>query len=96
MTGATSYARARPPTQRSVSKLRAVRRKESAVAREHVLAPRTLLVQPTPAALDPTGAWFVVRKASARRHGRRGFADAWKRGSFAREYKGEHGDLEAA
>ncbi len=82
--------------QQFVSKWQHVRQKESAVAREHFFDLCTLLRHPTPAAADPTGSWFVFEKALATGGGRRGFADVWKRGYFAWEYKGKDGDLDAA
>jgi type II restriction/modification system DNA methylase subunit YeeA len=51
---------------------------------------------PTPAESDPTGEWYTFEKGVIKSTGRGGFADVWKRGHFAWEYKAQHKDLDAA
>ena len=55
-----------------------------------------LLGQPNPTDADPTGEFFCFNKALTKNYGGKGFADVWKRGYFAWEYKGKHKDLKAA
>ncbi len=49
-----------------------------------------------PAAADPTGESFTFEKGAAKSTGGQGWADVWKRGVFAWEYKGKHANLDAA
>lgn len=55
-----------------------------------------LLGHPTPAEADPDGTWFCFEMGADKRAGGQGWADVWKKGSFAWEYKGKHRDLDAA
>src|ERR1035437_10814281 len=48
------------------------------------------------AAADQTGDSCTVEKHVAKLKGGKGYADVWKRGFFAWEYKGKHKDLQAA
>jgi type II restriction/modification system DNA methylase subunit YeeA len=50
----------------------------------------------TPNEADPTGDWYAFEKGAEKTSGGDGFADVWKRGHFAWEYKGKHKDLKAA
>jgi AcrR family transcriptional regulator len=52
--------------------------------------------QPHPAAADQTGESFTFEKHVSKLKGGKGYADVWKRGFFAWEYKGKHKDLQAA
>jgi type II restriction/modification system DNA methylase subunit YeeA len=79
-----------------VRKWRAVELKERSAAQEHFLDLCRLLGHETPAALDPKGELFCFEMGAAKRGGSDGFADVWKRGFFAWEYKGKHKDLDAA
>ncbi len=76
-----------------VQKWQCADQKESAAAREHFLDLCHLLGHPTPAEADPTGASFTFEKLARKLDGRRGFADVWKRGHFAWEYKAKGGDF---
>ena len=70
--------------------------KERSAAQEHFIDLCRMLGHPTPAELDPEGESFCF-EAGARKHGGgQGWADVWKRGFFAWEYKGAHGDLDKA
>ena len=70
-------------------------RNERAAAQEHFLDLCALLGEPTPNS-DPTGDAYAFEKGAAKATGGDGWADVWRRGCFAWEYKGKHKDLEAA
>ncbi len=69
---------------------------ERAAAQSHFIDLCDLLGQSHPAAADPTGDTFTFEKHVSKLKGGKGYADVWKRGHFAWEYKGKHKDLEAA
>src|SRR6267154_1591347 len=86
--------------------------KESSAYQSHFNDLCDLLQQPTPALADPSGSEFfcfqkrVIKDAelftlhedgsAAAEMEERGFADVWRNGCFAWEYKGKKKDLEAA
>src|SRR5919202_5157998 len=82
--------------QAFVAKWRGVRQNERQVVQQHFLDLCALFGQRPPAEVDPLGAWFTFEKGVEKTGGGRGFADVWKRGHFAWEYKGRHKDLDAA
>ncbi len=49
-----------------------------------------------PATADPKGEFFCFERGAEKVGGGDGWADVWKRGCFAWEYKGKHKDLDAA
>ncbi len=63
---------------------------------EHFIDLCRLLGEPTPTEADPTGTWYAFEKGAEKLGGGDGFADVWKRGFFAWEYKGKRKDLKAA
>jgi len=63
---------------------------------QHFLDLCAMLGQPTPAQVDPTGEFYTFEKGVEKMGGGRGFADVWRKGHFAIEYKGKHKDLGAA
>ncbi len=69
---------------------------ERAAAQSHFIDLCEVLGQPHPAAADPTGDSFTFEKHVSKLRGGKGYADVWKRGYFAWEYKGKHKDLAAA
>ena len=69
---------------------------ERAAAQSHFIDLCEVLGQPHPAAADQTGDTFTFEKHVSKLKGGKGYADVWKRGHFAWEYKGKHKDLEAA
>ena len=71
-------------------------RREKANAQEHFIDLCRLLDVPTPAEADPSGEWYTFEAGVEKLGGGQGFADVWKRGCFGWEYKGNHGDLDAA
>lgn len=66
---------------------------ERASYQQHFLDLCALVGHPTPAALDGAGESFAFEKGAAKQDGGDGFADVWKRGFFAIEYKGKHKNL---
>ncbi|PZR80383.1 MAG: hypothetical protein DLM65_08070 [Candidatus Aeolococcus gillhamiae] len=70
-------------------------RGERAASHEHFMNLCSLLGQPTPNS-DQTGDRYAFEKGAAKVEGGEGWADVWKKGHFAWEYKGKHKDLEAA
>jgi len=69
---------------------------ERASAQSHFLDLCALLGQPGPTDADPSGKEYAFEKGAEKFGGSDGFADVWKRGFFAWEYKGKHRDLKAA
>jgi len=55
-----------------------------------------MLGQEKPAHADPEGVEFCFEKGTSKRGGSEGWADVWKKGHFAWEYKGKHKDLKTA
>jgi hypothetical protein len=78
-----------------IAKWQANKRTERAAAQEHFLDLCAVLGEPTPNS-DPTGAEYAFEKGAAKASGGDGWADVWRRGCFAWEYKGKHKDLQAA
>jgi type II restriction/modification system DNA methylase subunit YeeA len=79
-----------------VERWKAVTLTERAAAQSHFIDLCEVLHQPHPAAADHSGDSFTFEKHVSKLHGGKGFADVWKRGFFAWEYKGKHKDLTAA
>src|SRR5688500_11680342 len=70
---------------------------ERSAAQQHFLDVCAVLGQPTPAAVDKDGTHYTFEKGAAKAAGGgQGWADVWKRGAFAWEYKGPHKDLDRA
>lgn len=82
--------------QEFVAKWRQASLKERSGSQEHFVDLCRLLGHPTPAEADPDGSWFCFEMGADKRAGGQGWADVWKKGSFAWEYKGKHRDLDAA
>ena len=55
-----------------------------------------LLELAPPLVADPQGEWFSFEKGVTKTGGGHGWADVWRKGCFAWEYKGKHKDLGAA
>ena len=70
--------------------------KESSGAQEHFIDLCRLLDEPTPAEADPTGERYCFERGARKDTGGDGWADVWKRGCFAWEYKGKLANLDAA
>jgi hypothetical protein len=82
--------------QSFVNKWRAAEQKERSVAQSHFNDLCELIDHPKPLDVDSSGAWFAFEKGANKSIGKDGFADVWKRGYFAWEYKGKHGNLDKA
>ena len=70
--------------------------KESSAAQEHFIDICRVLGHPTPAEADPSGQTFTFEAGASKQSGGDGWADVWKKGYFAWEYKGKHKDLDQA
>ena len=79
-----------------IAKWRAAELKERSAAQEHFIDLCRLLGEPTPAEADPTGERYCFERGARKDTGGDGWADVWKRGCFAWEYKGKHANLDAA
>ena len=69
---------------------------ERAAAQSHFIDLCEVLGQPHPAAADQTGDTFTFEKHVSTLDDGKGFADVWKKGFFAWEYKGKHKNLNTA
>ena len=69
---------------------------ERSASQQHFLDLCEVLGHPKPAEMDPEGESFTFEKGAAKYGGGSGWADVWKRGFFAWEYKRRHADLAAA
>ena len=76
-----------------VAKWRGVTLTERASSQSHFNDLCALLGQPTPTDADPGGTWYTFERGAEKLGGGSGWADVWKRGFFAWEYKGPHKDL---
>ncbi len=79
-----------------IAKWRASRLKERSAAQEHFIDLCKLLGEPTPAEADPLGESYCFEAGAYKDSGGGGWADVWKRGFFAWEYKGKHANLDRA
>jgi type II restriction/modification system DNA methylase subunit YeeA len=86
--------------QEFVAKWAEVTLTEKAASQSHFIDLCRLLDQPTPTEADPTGDFYTFEKGAEKSpgvtSGKRGWADVWRRGCFAWEYKGPHVNLEKA
>ena len=79
-----------------IAKWQASELKESSAAQEHFIDLCRMLGEPTPADDDPTGDRYCFERGARKDTGGDGWADVWKRGHFAWEYKGKHANLDKA
>ena len=79
-----------------IAKWRRSELKERSASQEHFIDLCRLLGEPTPADADPAGEWYCFERGARKDTGGDGWADVWKRGCFAWEYKGQRADLDAA
>ncbi len=79
-----------------VSKWSKAELKERSSAQEHFIDLCRLVGHPTPAEADPTGQTYAFEAGASKQRGGQGYADVWKKGYFAWEYKGKHKDLDKA
>ncbi len=71
-------------------------RTERAASQEHFIDLCRMVGAQTPNEADPTGDFYAFEKGAEKTGGGGGFADVWKKGYFAWEYKGKRKDLAAA
>lgn len=69
---------------------------ERSACQQHFLDLCELVGHPKPADIDPTGQEFCFERGVEKSAGGTGWADVWKKGFFAFEYKGRHKDLAKA
>jgi type II restriction/modification system DNA methylase subunit YeeA len=79
-----------------VDKWRKVELKERSASQSHFNDLCRLVGHATPVEADPTGQSFTFEAGASKTRGGQGWADVWKKGYFAWEYKGKHKDLDAA
>lgn len=79
-----------------IEKWRGVTQTERASAQSHFVDLCRLLDLPDPITADPLGEWFCFEKGASKAGGGDGWADVWRRGCFAWEYKSPGKDLKAA
>jgi len=79
--------------QEFVDKWRRSKLKERSASQEHFIDLCRMLGHPTPAKADPEGTTFTFEKGVDKSSGGQGWADVWKKGFFAWEYKGKHKNL---
>ena len=79
-----------------IAKWRASELKERSASQSHFNDLCRLLDEPTPTDADPTGESYCFERGARKDTGGDGWADVWKRGCFAWEYKGRRADLDAA
>lgn len=82
--------------QEFIKKWKPVALTERATAQEHFIDLCRLFEHPTPVEDDPVGDHFTFEKGVPKTGGGDGFADVWKKGFFAWEYKKKKRDLDQA
>lgn len=79
-----------------IKKWQGVQLKEKSAYQEHFLDLCRLVEHPSPVETDKEGTTFCFEKGATKTGGGNGWADVWKHGHFAMEYKGPGGDLHKA
>ena len=79
-----------------VAKWRHATLKERAASQSHFNDLCALLGQPAPTEADPAGRWYTFEAGAGKMDGGQGWADVWKMGYFAWEYKGQDANLDKA
>ncbi len=79
-----------------IDRWRKVTQTEKAVSQSHFIDVCRLLGEPTPIEADPEGDEYCFEWGAAKDSGGDRWADVWKRGHFAWEYKSQGKDLDAA
>ena len=79
-----------------IAKWRASELTERSAAQSHFIDLCNLLDEPTPTDADPAGERYTFERGARKDTGGDGWADVWKRGCFAWEYKGKHKNLDTA
>ena len=79
-----------------IAKWQASELTERSAAQSHFIDLCHLLGEPTPTDADPAGEWYCFERGARKDTGGDGWADVWKRGCFAWEYKGKRKNLDVA
>ncbi len=79
-----------------IDRWRKVTQTEKAVSQSHFIDVCRLLGEPTPIEADLEGDEYCFERGARKDSGGGGWADVWKRGHFAWEYKSQGKDLDAA
>ena len=79
-----------------IDRWRKVTQTEKAVSQSHFNDLCAVLGERTPVEADPEGNEYCFERGAAKDSGGDGWADVWKRGCFAWEYKSQGKDLDAA
>lgn len=82
--------------QEFIRKWRNTELKERSASQSHFNDLCTLLGVLDPISADPKGEWFAFEKGASKTSGGEGWADVWRKGCFAWEYKGPRKDLDKA
>jgi type II restriction/modification system DNA methylase subunit YeeA len=82
--------------QQFAAKWRQADVKERSGYQEHFIDLCRLIGHPTPVEDDPSGTRYTFEAGADKQAGGQGWADVWKRGCFAWEYKGKHANLDKA
>jgi type II restriction/modification system DNA methylase subunit YeeA len=79
-----------------IAKWQGVELKERSASQSHFNDLCRLLGVEEPIAADPKGEWFTFEKGATKTSGGEGWADVWRQGCFAWEYKGRAANLDKA
>jgi len=82
--------------QEFIEKWRQVDLKERTASQSHFNDLCRLLEIDDPITADPKGDWFTFEKGASKTSGGEGWADVWRKGCFAWEYKGKKANLDKA
>ncbi|MEX5577738.1 class I SAM-dependent DNA methyltransferase [Pseudophaeobacter sp. A-200-2] len=79
-----------------IKKWEASELKERSASQSHFNDLCALLGIEDPISADPKGDWFTFERGASKTSGGEGWADVWRKGCFAWEYKGKKKDLDKA
>ncbi len=79
-----------------IAKWRSNELKERSASQSHFNDLCALLGVVDPTTADSKGEWFAFEKGASKTSGGNGWADVWRKGCFAWEYKGRHANLDKA
>ena len=82
--------------QEFIKKWQNVELKERTASQSHFNDLCRLLDIEDPITADPKGEWFTFEKGASKTSGGEGWADVWRKNSFAWEYKGKRANLDKA
>lgn len=82
--------------QEFIKKWHNVELKERTASQSHFNDLCRLLDVEDPITVDPKGEWFTFEKGASKTSGGEGWADVWRKNSFAWEYKGKRANLDKA